>query len=378
MFENPEAAFGGTKPMLDIIEAIYAAAQQPTLWDDVLDRISTAIEGGSISLFAQFADETTPTVMAMAKTDPNAWHDYASHFAWNNPLMARGEEFFGPGETWFSHPVIGEVEFERTEFYYDFFRRYDMYHTAALQISLDGLPANLTCQRPKASGVFGAQADIVLQTLRPHLQRALTVYRQIETMQTRTLGLEAALDAFDHAVLGLDSKGKVVLVSRGAEALLRAGDGMRVSNGEFSTADAAQNARLKATITEAVTGQFATAASASVLIRRRSHATPLQLTVVPHRSHLPGRSALAALVFIGDPARRSPSKAALLRAMYALSPTEARVADLLAEGLTVREVADRLNAALETARFHTKKILAKTGARRQAELMKLMVALPNV
>jgi hypothetical protein len=161
MFENPEQAFGGTKPMLDLIETIYAAAQQPTLWNDVLGRISTAIEGGSITLFAEFPDGTTPTVMAMAKTDPNAWQDYASHFASINPLMARGEDAFGPGETWFSHPVIGEVEFERTEFYYDFFRRYDMYHTAALQISLDGLPANLTCQRPKASGVFGAQADIV-------------------------------------------------------------------------------------------------------------------------------------------------------------------------------------------------------------------------
>ena len=52
MFENPEQAFGGTKPMLDLIEAIYATAPQQTLWVDVLDRISTAIEGGSITPFA--------------------------------------------------------------------------------------------------------------------------------------------------------------------------------------------------------------------------------------------------------------------------------------------------------------------------------------
>ncbi len=156
MFENPEQAFGGTRPMLDLIETIYAAAQRPELWNDVLGRISTAIEGESITLFAGFADGTTPTIMAMEKTDPDAWHDYAAHFARINPLMARGEGVFGPGETWFSHPVIGEVEFERTEFYSDFFRRYDMYHTAALRISLDGLPANLTCQRPKARGATPA------------------------------------------------------------------------------------------------------------------------------------------------------------------------------------------------------------------------------
>jgi hypothetical protein len=68
MFENPEQAFGGTKPMLDLIEAIYAAAQRPTLWDDGLDRISTTIEGGSISLFAEFAVDTTPTAMAIASS----------------------------------------------------------------------------------------------------------------------------------------------------------------------------------------------------------------------------------------------------------------------------------------------------------------------
>jgi hypothetical protein len=45
MFENPEQAFGGSKPMLDLVQTIYAAAQQPTLWNDVLERISTTIEG---------------------------------------------------------------------------------------------------------------------------------------------------------------------------------------------------------------------------------------------------------------------------------------------------------------------------------------------
>lgn len=218
MFENPEQAFGGTKPMLDLIDAIYAAAQQPGLWNDVLDRISTVIEGESMTLFAEFADGTTPTVMAMAKTDPNAWHDYANHFASINPQMARGAQIFGPGETWFNHLMFEEAEFETTEFYTDFFRPYEMHHSVALRIALEGLPANLTCQRPKESGVFGAQADIVLQTLQPHLHRALTLYRQMETMQMRTLGLETALEAHGHAVIGLDALGRVMLSNRPAIA----------------------------------------------------------------------------------------------------------------------------------------------------------------
>jgi len=54
------------------------------------------------------------------------------------------------------------------------------------------------------------------------------------------------------------------------------------------------------------------------------------------------------------------------------------VADLLADGLTVEEIADRINVTVGTARFHIKRIFTKTGSRRQTELIKLMLTLPNV
>jgi DNA-binding CsgD family transcriptional regulator len=36
-----------------------------------------------------------------------------------------------------------------------------------------------------------------------------------------------------------------------------------------------------------------------------------------------------------------------------------------------------LGITLETARFHLKRVLTKTGARRQSELMRLMLSLPG-
>jgi DNA-binding CsgD family transcriptional regulator len=43
----------------------------------------------------------------------------------------------------------------------------------------------------------------------------------------------------------------------------------------------------------------------------------------------------------------------------------------------MQEVANGLSLTLETARFHTKRVLAKTGTRRQTELMRLMLSLPQ-
>ena len=50
------------------------------------------------------------------------------------------------------------------------------------------------------------------------------------------------------------------------------------------------------------------------------------------------------------------------------------VASLLAQGRTVREIALRIHRTEHTVRYHLKQAFAKTGVRRQAELVRLMLA----
>jgi DNA-binding CsgD family transcriptional regulator len=374
MFENPEQAFGGARPMLELIDCVYAAVQEPESWDDVLERISATIMGESISLFAGFPDGATPSIMAIQRTEPAAWQDYANHYCKVNPLMAKGEGFFKPNETWYSHPVITESEFEKTEFYNDFFRRYDMYHTAALRITLNGPPANLTCQRPKAKGAFGEQANVVLQVLQPHIKTALSLHQKISNMQAQTLGLEKALEAHGHAVIGLDSSGKVQICNRPASALMEAGTGIRMAHGRLTCASGEDGRALESLVDTVLTG-----GSGGYMLVGQGAKSALRVKVSAFRSALPGRGeSLAALVFLSGPALVAPSRAETMRALYGLTPTESRVADLLLEGLEVRDVAGRMRLTWETTRFHIKRVLAKSGVRRQSELVRLMLSLPGV
>ena len=80
---------------------------------------------------------------------------------------------------------------------------------------------------------------------------------------------------------------------------------------------------------------------------------------------------------MSDPASRPQSRGTTLRALYALTPAEARVADLLLQGLETRDVANGMGLTLETTRFHVKRVLGKTGVKRQTELMRLMLSLPQ-
>jgi DNA-binding CsgD family transcriptional regulator len=66
----------------------------------------------------------------------------------------------------------------------------------------------------------------------------------------------------------------------------------------------------------------------------------------------------------------------LLEALFDLTPAEAGVASLLVEGKSVDEIAGARGVMQNTIRMQLKLIFAKTGTRRQAELVKLL-AIPS-
>jgi DNA-binding CsgD family transcriptional regulator len=82
-------------------------------------------------------------------------------------------------------------------------------------------------------------------------------------------------------------------------------------------------------------------------------------------------------VFISDPALQIRSRYSVLQQLYGLSPTEARLASALVQGLELREIAGVLSMAYETARFHLKRLMIKTGTRRQMDLIRLILSLPG-
>jgi DNA-binding CsgD family transcriptional regulator len=96
-------------------------------------------------------------------------------------------------------------------------------------------------------------------------------------------------------------------------------------------------------------------------------AYPLRLSDLDANPFAEGR---AFIVLVDPEERRRPPEAAL-RDIFRLTVAEARLAARLACGEALETISDDLNVTKETARFHLKRIFAKTGARRQAELVAL-------
>ena len=124
-----------------------------------------------------------------------------------------------------------------------------------------------------------------------------------------------------------------------------------------------ENAELQSQIAKAVESGLEpnTTQGTALLLGRTSGFPSLQLTIMPFASNLGNnRGHLAALIYVF----RSGTTANTARC--APSPTlrtfadQSRLADMLHQGLEVREAARCLKTTLETTRFHLKRVLSKT------------------
>jgi DNA-binding CsgD family transcriptional regulator len=67
-----------------------------------------------------------------------------------------------------------------------------------------------------------------------------------------------------------------------------------------------------------------------------------------------------------------------LRDLFGLTTAEARIAQALVEGRSPREVAESLRLSFYTVRWHMVRIFDKTGTKRQAELVRLMMRVVGI
>lgn len=80
-----------------------------------------------------------------------------------------------------------------------------------------------------------------------------------------------------------------------------------------------------------------------------------------------------ALIALGRLAPDTPGRAEAVAGLFGLSRSEARLAEAIAGGASLEEAARACGLTRETARTYSKRIFAKTGARGQADLVRLVL-----
>lgn len=119
------------------------------------------------------------------------------------------------------------------------------------------------------------------------------------------------------------------------------------------------------------------AAVRSIPIAAAETAPPILIHVLPVRGAAHDVfSAASAIVILTPVAARDVPSANVVQGLFDLTPTEARIARLIANGHTLAEVAAMGGRSELTVRTQLKSILTKAGLRRQSDLVGLLRGIP--
>jgi DNA-binding CsgD family transcriptional regulator/PAS domain-containing protein len=366
--------------LIQLIDELYDAAWRTEAWSPWLEKLGDALGGGAVALHLDFPRPDEPGWQATNPGLEATLSSYREHFASVDPHVAP-----------MGHAVIGKVGsgedigiartwLERSEFFNDFMRRNGMSSSSlgvVLETDAAGLRAGLGSFGLRPGRRYGKDAIELLSAITPHLQRAIRVAKQLRELDADRRALAGALDVLTTGVVLVDAKRRVIRTNRVAEAILTRADGLSVRDGRLCATRPADTAALEQRIERvgaapAVDRAFEGYLSVARPSRRRS----LLVLVAPlgtrEREHLGAR----AIVLITDPEAAPSLPADALRAVFGLTHAEARLAVLLAGGATLREAADQLGMAFNTARHHLRNLLARTDTRRQSELVRLLTLGP--
>lgn len=187
--------------------------------------------------------------------------------------------------------------------------------------------------------------------------------------------MEAVFGALPGAVLLTDRGGQLLYANAQARVLSGQGVWKRGGQGQILWPDvgAAALGVLQRSLLE--TSRAAPGERRVVALERRTGGGSLLvgLSCLEAEAGSPADGNVLVLSLCSAQSRSLPSREAL-RLMFGLTPSEARVALLLARGMRSEEVAEALAVSASTVAFHLRNLFAKVGVTRQTDLVARVLA----
>lgn len=233
----------------------------------------------------------------------------------------------------------------------------------------DGFRAHFVWVRDDAAGPLNAREHAWVQSLVPHLERSMAIYARLKLLQLASGMSNEALDQLAFGAVALDKDGRILFCNRIAGELIEKSEDLSRLNGRliFRRRDHARTMRTLATSVDPGQGD-------AVLRLRNGDETigVLARPVAPRAVDNAVTTARVIAYFHALTEDARPSSALLSR-LFGLAPSEAMLAILLSEGMTLREAAGQLGITENSVRTYSKRLFMKMGVRRQADLVRVVL-----
>ena len=214
--------------------------------------------------------------------------------------------------------------------------------------------------------------------LLPHIHRSVLIRQALAAADALGAGLAGLLENDRIGVVQLDRGGRVLEANGPALEILRRGDGLLDRDGTLDAVLPADRSRLRRLLGRALPALWSREprSGGSMTVQRPSGRARLGLHVSPvgdGEADFGGRR-VAALVLVVDPAQRPRIDAQRVATTLGLTPSEGRMAALLAEGLKVREIAAATGWQENYVRWLVQQVYRKQGVSGQVALVRQVLA----
>jgi DNA-binding CsgD family transcriptional regulator/PAS domain-containing protein len=366
-------------PILATVRQIYEETLKPDGWSAILPSLTAVSRSNQSALLVQSASGAVD-VCGSFGTAPENWARIAA-------VMSAGRAppfmyMMPPADAVRSSAVLDDREFERSAFYDEAVRPTGGFYAMVASLLRSHEQGVLfIVARDLGRQDYGKQEMAALKMLLPHLATAFCISHRLRAADLRTASAAAALDWVDEGVVLLDAATRITFANRAAENLLDGSNGLRVNADGLSAVDAAVDHRLRLLIaTCACDGNARGGPGRSVDVPRGGDRAPLRIMVAPcggptvqEDSDWLRHARPTAMLLFTDPERDRLARKDQLRRRFGLTSAETDVAFEIVRGDGREAVAARLGISVTTACTHLAHIFEKTGTRRQAQLVRLLL-----
>jgi DNA-binding CsgD family transcriptional regulator len=364
-----------------LIGDIYDAALEPLLWTGVVEKAGRFVGGSAASIISRDSVRRTGNIYYHFGTDPQYEQLYFEKYIKFDPLNA-AYLTLAVGDVMSNSKVVDPAEFIESRFYQEWVRPQGWVDNifTALERSPTSIAAFVVF-RHERDGIADDDARGRLRLLAPHLRRAVLIGKVIDLKAIEAATFADALDGLSAGMFLVDANARMVHANTAGHAILAAGDFLRLAGGRLAAGDPEIDQAFRDALIAAGNGDAAVGIKGIALPlvardgeRHVAHVLPLTSGA---RRRAGIATAAAAALFVHKAALDIPSPPEAIARAYKLTPTELRVLLAIVEIGGVPEVAEALGVGDATVRTHLGRLFEKTGAKRQADLVKLVAGFSN-
>ncbi|MET0529651.1 MAG: helix-turn-helix transcriptional regulator [Microvirga sp.] len=302
---------------------------------------------------------------------------YHERYAALNPLFPAAL-FLEVGKVHAISDIMPIDEFRESRMYREWVRPQgllDSLYTNLERTAMGGIAMSVNGE--ESNGLFDDAARARFALLVPHLRRAAGIGGLLHFHKENESALSSTLDRLSTAVLLVTAEGRLVYVNSRADAMLLSGEFLRATNGRLVAVEPGAERQLRAAIAAAAQGDADLDVKGIAILLAESGDTSQVARVLPltsgeRRGMLDHKAAVA--IFVHQTKLGVPAPLEVMAKLYKLTAGEMRVLAAVAETSGVENMAMKLGISAATVKTHLQSLFAKTGVRRQSELIKMMAA----